>query len=44
MSLFKYCEWYNVMFVVYDIRVNWFNDVNVLVFFYFYVMESFDER
>ena len=25
----KYYEWLNVMFVVYDIRVYWFNDVNV---------------
>ena len=27
--LFKYCEWLNVLFVVYKIRVNWFSVVNV---------------
>ena len=30
--LFKYYEWLNVKFVDYDIRDNWFNDVNVLVY------------
>ena len=30
--LFTYYEWLNVMLVVYDIGVNWFSNVNDLVY------------